>query len=296
MSLPPNIGSREYYSSENLTINAAKYCSRECQKIAWPNHRLECRPSPTCPDPHPIYQNLGYPARKTVVDAIRDWSTLHEYAITVIVSIFVHLLAAELGRTVHDLVHSDVAMVITLNPIGREPLRESPADRFTWQSSLLKAKPDALHDEFGFTRAAWDAAEARRDRWAAHRPADAANVVGLFLTTTSVAGSRVSVAREYPVFRVRKPLGARDADVLHDVREVLSGLASTRLVARLPKQSRSVFPDVGHVVKEGREWVFAVEPRWNWSNSVPHYVVRSFKSRLSVPVLFMRFRDIFDMP
>lgn len=260
------------------------YCSRDCQKTAWPRHKCVLRFSnsplsdtqPLSPDRqlcrHTDKESgieigpshlAGYPALIALENAIVDWGEAHSFAFCIIASATAHLNGG-VGFTLA----SARAIVLRALPRAQNAAGErTPANAFR-----LGGAPEIVRmSEFGSLADGWDGSrvECERIMENIHRERPDETYAGVLPAVVVVPGAGFASFRHFPVYRrVRddsRPLGALERAVMQDVLQMCMGIVNGGFVMRASANSRRADPDVGTLVKKGKKWEWKVKEDWNWT-------------------------------
>ncbi|KAI0767208.1 hypothetical protein C8Q74DRAFT_1219145 [Fomes fomentarius] len=117
------------------------YCSRECQRAAWPSHKPHCKAAArSSPAIQLVLDRLGYPTVMSLADALRDWLEIHKHALQIMATISAHLN----GGIEHNLQSPERAFVMYVDVrehiLGN--LNDNPAARFRIENSLIRDKSE----------------------------------------------------------------------------------------------------------------------------------------------------------
>ncbi|KAI0694179.1 hypothetical protein C8T65DRAFT_585203 [Cerioporus squamosus] len=77
----------------------AKYCSKECQKSAWPAHKSMCRSSRSATGAKHDEDLCGFPTSMALSSSMKEWSQIHEYTFYVITNMLANAAAGSVDHT-----------------------------------------------------------------------------------------------------------------------------------------------------------------------------------------------------
>ncbi|KAI0781361.1 hypothetical protein BD413DRAFT_608519 [Trametes elegans] len=252
-------GQWEYYLRRKLKkcggCAVAKYCSKECQKSAWPTHKEFChRPDiPAYIDPF-----VGYSNALRLADAIKDWTNIHTYAFTVLTNATV-LLNGGIAANVSPPHVFQIELALGVNNAGPAG---NPAAAFKIHTLSIRPKDEIAHRTSGSMWA--DSLEACTAVAEEKRQADPMHVVaGVLPAVFSVVNTPLVTWHHFPVYvpyrRGATPLDDAARAVAEDVMELCYQAMNVGTIYRAP-ETRKREPDVGTITRWKKK-------KWQWK---PH--------------------------
>ncbi|PIL30654.1 hypothetical protein GSI_07356 [Ganoderma sinense ZZ0214-1] len=234
---------------------AVRYCSKACQRTAWPYHKSTCRSNSS--ETVTGAEQAGYTAPLSLANAVKLWANTHEDAFSTVV----HTIVRSRGG-VDWVLSNERCIVFYLRPLAH--YADNPATAFEVTSLMLVSRDADLGDEH--------ADEPFRDLWEeplrASRAQDAAQIVrtdpnprfaGLLPATFMVADTEVVLHSHYALYRPEDhddgaPLPERVEAAFYDLQRLCVRAIAVGLVLRNPTDGS--FPQVGYMLQERKKWVW----------------------------------------
>ncbi|KAM5542720.1 hypothetical protein V8D89_003681 [Ganoderma adspersum] len=231
---------------------AVRYCSKACQKQAWPFHKSSCRSHNSAEETGA--EQAGYTAPLSLANAVKEWGNIHEDAFSTIV----HSVVRSNGG-VDWVLNNERCMVFYLRPLRRELDSDNPASAFEIMSLALVSKdvPDSENEPF-------------RDHWEGPMKASRAmhtaqiafaepnpRFAGLLPATFIVADTEVTMHSHYRLYRPKAHADGTLVDrrilaAFEDIKNLCVYTVGAGLVLRDHPEadSSSPLPRVGCTVRE----------------------------------------------
>ncbi|KAI1790517.1 hypothetical protein LXA43DRAFT_1015489 [Ganoderma leucocontextum] len=229
---------------------AIRYCSKECQSAAWPNHKHICSSRSALKVPS-IYSMLGHTTSIELLHAGLDWWGVHKLIFYMFATVLV-----ELGGGVDDGLKAPRAVVFELGPPFASGFDRSPSTRFTLKSMGFVHR-DALD---GCTGPQWfDSSIAYRDSLGQFFRSTIPNpdAAGIIPVTFTFRDSTITAQTGLPLFRPRGgAVDQRTKTVLKKLLEIGTVGINTGTVLRIPTNASQSVPDIGKLVREGKSWTW----------------------------------------
>ncbi|EIW60797.1 uncharacterized protein TRAVEDRAFT_71080, partial [Trametes versicolor FP-101664 SS1] len=255
-----------------MGCSAVRYCSRECQKAAWPEHRRTCGSAGDLQ----VVTRAGHVASLAQAQAVNNWVTyVHEYGLETLANAAVLAnggIAANLG--------SPRVLRLTLAPGEDSGDGGNPASAFRLVDVSIEHKDDVP------AITSWELVQAncrKRRRYLRQRLPDV-TVLGCIPAVCILAGTTIATIYTFPIYGLRsrhmKAMPGCIRAVCEDVMAMCIETVNMGLVLRPSPCERCVKcgtqdgPPRGRLVKldEGG-WDWEAVDDWEW---VP---AEDFKSR-----------------
>ncbi|CDO68868.1 hypothetical protein BN946_scf185000.g11 [Trametes cinnabarina] len=236
----------------------AKYCSRECQKNAWPTHKEFCRRPGTSSQPDAGSDSFaGFPTAISLADAIREWVRIHDYGFNVIANATV-LLNGGVDRAFA----SPQALRFELDIGPNNKGDGNPANVFKLDRISLDTKESFLRPT-GLTDAeAWDRREeqCRYDAMRKRVEFPHVTITGVLPAAFLVLNTGLVAWHQFPVFAPRHfdfsaPLAPPLQFLLDDLIAMSLVAMNAGDILRLPKvHIGRPEPEVGNLIRRDKQW------------------------------------------
>ncbi|KAI1782820.1 hypothetical protein LXA43DRAFT_1068244 [Ganoderma leucocontextum] len=239
----------------------------------------------------------GYATAIALVQATKEWSSIHKYALTVIAhSLFRIAGGVEASLRQGQIVAFGLSSQRAESPPADSDENMNPSTAFCLQSAkiLLAEGPlsfcrqeehptlDAEYGELGFFSG------------------DSANATpaGLIGTACFVEGTTHVTATSYPVYRASHhpddtPLDDDMTAIFQDVSTIFTTLINNRVVLRPPSDGCQALPNAGRIVRVRKGWRWEQDQRaWQLVEIVrpPRYGIL-FETFIFAAALWARFRQ-----
>ncbi|KAI9056924.1 hypothetical protein FKP32DRAFT_1598804 [Trametes sanguinea] len=263
----------------------ARYCSRECQKNAWPTHKEFCRrPSTTAQsDPAPNTYFAGFPTAISLADAIREWVRIHDYGFTVITESTVLLN----GGVNHAFATSHaLRFVLDLGPNNKGDGNPATVFKLIHKSLETKAsflrQPDLTDEEDWSKREQACRLEAVRKRLEVPH----VTVAGVLPAAFMVHNTGLVAWHRFPIFTPRSnltPLLPPLQFLLEDLVEISTVAMNAGDILRLPKvHVGRPDPEVGNLIRKNGQWKWKFKDEEAFWDALDAKAVEGFSRRVSV--------------
>ncbi|KAL1947351.1 hypothetical protein VTO73DRAFT_14312 [Trametes versicolor] len=239
------------------------YCSRECQKAAWPHHRYSCRRPQDSRDDG---ENLaGYDSPISLAQAVTDWADgTHGTAFST--------LAGAMVRKRGGIAANSTSRILLFEFTPRAEKRGSgnPAEAF------LLTKADIVHKDVAHGMiSSWDDITAecqRKKEWFRRKMPPNRTVLNVIPAVAMVAGTNTVSTHYYPILALQcgttaaLPKGIRT--LCMDVIEMCYITVNAGLVLRRYECTgcRNCYrePVMGKMVKHRKKWEWEEMAGFNW--------------------------------
>ncbi|KAI0781368.1 hypothetical protein BD413DRAFT_28480 [Trametes elegans] len=217
---PEQRGATKYKRCSGCEL--ALYCSKTCQREAWPTHKRVCvgkapaggtsaQRSQRIPDP--VAARYGFKSTIALCQGVCTWAETHNYALTQICSVTA-ILEGGIDANLADNRVLLFQLTVGCNNEGDG----NPSELF--KLGAISICPQDVLDELEYDCRGWDE---QRDALARPHARDP-RFAGMIRTMFTVVGQNVSTTYHLPVFRLRSGASTATTDearaLLEDVREI----------------------------------------------------------------------------
>ncbi|RPD59255.1 hypothetical protein L226DRAFT_572242 [Lentinus tigrinus ALCF2SS1-7] len=231
--------------------SAVLYCSKECQRAAWPSHKEACRMRT------PSVSELGYATPLAMKQMLQEWTSTHYYALTTIANAAVYLNGG--WSVLHDQPFA-IVMHLAAEPYSKEA---NPSQAFR----VLRTRV-AHRDSHRGLREGWESAMedcriveqgVRQDR----ADSIALNLLGVVPAMILLEGTDIVLMSKWMIFRhdVRhvpdSPRNETTIRAFKDLVDLCAGVIRGGYVFRAPQDRTQREPEFGRLVKTGNQ-------KWKW--------------------------------
>ncbi|TFK87934.1 hypothetical protein K466DRAFT_599095 [Polyporus arcularius HHB13444] len=285
--------------------NTAKYCSRECQREAWPSHKLGCRYKSTPDGPGAgkeehctpeerrarILQSLGFPTAVSLAHALKDWAEAHRWTFTTMTKATVLLEGGPDCLQLNTGTPRFMSYIITPNKAGDG----SPASTFLVESACLISAEECGGGSSVLQKAWEDAEPGRKAMDASFREDGEASFAGVISVIYFFHNTGMVVHNQHPVYRTQNnaPLDEQTKTVVRDLLSMCKGSINAGVCLRAHNPSSNL-PDPYLMVRSKKTW--STEPLFRGSdswNSVTQLIpFHALKSGLLPQAIFDKFAQL----
>ncbi|KAI0747597.1 hypothetical protein C8Q80DRAFT_1167581 [Daedaleopsis nitida] len=267
---------------------AVVYCSKACQRSAWPSHKILCREQISDSEAQ-LYRELGYESAMDLVKAFNQWENTHYYSMAVIANCAVY----KQGGVEHNL-DSPGALLIGLK--SRPDLRDdNPSMAFCVEYSKLVDGP--VDD---FTRAHWERMVSEREKQEAHieKVWPELNFAGCIPTLTIIDAptGHYPIIGNYPIFhRLRSEEDDSLTDsIFTDIAFMCSLCILLGYIFHPPREAGQVEPYVEQNVRTRKGWKPrpADEKCWDVLSGPRNRPTPAYVTGWSARALWTRFKEL----
>ncbi|KAI0806921.1 hypothetical protein C8Q74DRAFT_1187381 [Fomes fomentarius] len=272
--------------------SVAVYCSRECQKAAWPTHKLVCSTNSANKDiekdaPH---VTLGYETASSMFNAFTEWAGAQYITLTTLANCQVH------GEGGVDFTFaSPRAFVLYIRARNLKDTKGNPRKAF-----YLERWGMADKDHHPYITESWSIVKSTCERITEEMRSSVASpyFVGYIPAFFLINGSGMKSYHQYAIYRFGRTddtaLDTRTSAILDDVSAMCAATSHLGYIHSPPSNdaAHQAEPDLQEYVRTKKGWKKVSVKKPVWDSLEGGMQLSDFKSGLPLRVIWSLFKDL----